>query len=72
MITEARVEVHIEKISGWLPATKPNGALSEGTIPHAVEQGREHYAYFLKHYTQASPVRVVDSSGAVVAQWGRP
>lgn len=71
MITEARVEAHVGK-RGWLPVKGQSG-----TVPFAVERGRSFRAGSLQDVEEgrrkaSAPVRVVDSSGAVVAQWGKP
>lgn len=70
MITEARVEM-LEQ-GAWIPA--PGFSTISTTIPHAIEEGRLLRAHELRSECfsyKPAPIRVVDSSGTVVAQWGK-
>lgn len=67
LVTEATVEV----FSGgkWTP-------VYVNEVPLAVEDGRAWRRRDVERAaatnTQAMPVRVIDSAGVVVQQWGRP
>lgn len=85
MITEAHIEAMtkgsfgrvIKSAIGLSARRTPNRYLPESmTIPVAIDEARALVRYLRqradvrgKHIT---PIRVVDSSGAVVAQWGKP
>lgn len=80
-ITEARVEIHV--MGGWerlrFSHIEPFGAplIPLMSIPEAIIEGRAARRYGLEAEVfpdapSASPIRVVDSAGAVVAQWGTP
>lgn len=66
LVTEARVEMYHPDKRRWFGVRG-----EEGTVPRMVERGRACCA--LERYSPSPwPVRVVDSAGTVVAQWGRP
>lgn len=72
LVTEARAEYWATNKRKWLPLYKRTG-----TVPAVVEMGRTARALELQGHEKrprckACPVRVVDSTGTVVAQWGRP
>jgi hypothetical protein len=72
LVTEARAEYWARFKKRWLPLHGRTG-----TIPAVVEMGRTSWAAMLQRAAvrpsrRASPVRVVDSAGNVVEQWGRP
>lgn len=73
LVTDARVEVWVGgKNKRWLPVKGQSG-----TVPFAVERGRAYRAGDLQdvaegHRKAAAPVRVIDTAGKVVAQWGKP
>lgn len=73
MITEARVEYFMMGLQAWMRGFS-EGKKLEGTIPHMLEAGRQYRRRELESRRPPgpAPVRVVDSSGAVVAQWGKP
>lgn len=69
LVTEAYVERRVLGI--W------RGERGPIPIPEAIEVGRALRRTELQHVNAsgdvyAFPVRVIDSAGAVVAQWGRP
>lgn len=66
MITEARVEIATRRGKRWISPSSPR------SIPAAVELGRSVRADELRRMSPPRAVRVVDSAGAVVAQWGTP
>ncbi len=69
LVTEARVEIY--SLGTWGRIT------NDATTPESVESGR---LWRRKEIEQAvfpdepppRPVRVIDSAGVVVAQWGKP
>jgi hypothetical protein len=75
LVTEARVEGYVASMGQWLRVKGPKDTSLEGTVPEAVEMGRRVLANDLRFSEvegRPMPVRVVDSAGVVVAQWGRP
>jgi hypothetical protein len=71
LVTEARVEIFIysecvDHLGDWVSASL------ELAVPAAVEQGRHLRHNYVRIQHEKQPVRVVDSAGVVVAQWGRP
>lgn len=85
MITEAHVEslwrgeyTRVERSAMGLDAEdKPRRAMPKRmTIPEATAEALAIFRYLLQRADarnmSPAPVRVVDSSGAVVQQWGKP
>lgn len=74
LVTEARVEHYVLGLQQWVPACWLDGRRVEGTVPEMVEAGRSRRRQELetRHPPGNEPIRVVDSAGTVVAQWGRP
>ncbi len=69
LVTEARVELY--SVGSWGSLGKPVA------IPKAVEAGRMYRRLEIEQsvYPDAAPacpVRVIDSAGVVVQQWGKP
>jgi hypothetical protein len=87
LVTEARVESyvlggwsrpHFSRI-GERAEERPRypDMPEQMTIPEAIVEGRAHRRYELEGEVfpdapRACPVRVIDSAGVVVEQWGRP
>lgn len=67
LVTEARGEWWSASTWEWKPLQG-----CAGPVPRAVEMAREERAQALRVSERAAPVRVIDASGAVVQQWGRP
>lgn len=85
MITEAHVEslmrgeyTRVKRSAIGLAAEdKPRRAMPKRmTIPEATTEALAIFRYLIQRAAARNmppaPVRVVDSSGAVVAQWGKP
>jgi hypothetical protein len=70
LVAEARVELYVSHEHSWMPVKDQSG-----TAPAAVEMGRRCWADEREAEVidgTAAPVRVIDSAGVVVVQWGRP
>jgi hypothetical protein len=74
LVTEAKSEVWCQSFGEWFDLDGPDAHDEPRTIPHAVEEGRAFRARELQRGVTPlpRPVRVIDSAGVVVAQWGRP
>jgi hypothetical protein len=73
LVTEAKIEL-FGPIMGWQAMTV--GTIPGMSVPYAVERARFLWRYAEKHGRNETgpptPVRVIDSAGVVVEQWGRP
>lgn len=86
LVTDARVEFYVAgswmqangscigKVPGERFAWEPMPPSM--SIPHAIDEGRAKRRYELQaevfpDSTPAAPIRVIDSAGNVVQQWGR-